>query len=244
MVNSAMTLTEFNRAIYMFASSDGYHALRGSNGISMGGTPLDQTILMIPPMLREFKRNNGVEKVTVMFLTDGESTEHMYQSASYGPDPKKDRVFIRNQWNHKTYEVKANVKADRWNREYQDFDSGSWTSAYLNMVRDVTDATIIGYYLVNGRQAKNLMVSYKNYTVKTEEALKMEFRNNKYFSVEKFGYDSYFFLLATALDEKDGAVSEIKSGLSSKALASAYTKMQTGKAVNRVFLTEFVKLVA
>ena len=55
-----------------------------SNRLQMGGTPLNNVLFGIPKMIEKFKRQNNVQKVSFVCLTDGESSPIHYYDGQYG----------------------------------------------------------------------------------------------------------------------------------------------------------------
>jgi hypothetical protein len=257
-MSDKMTMQEFNRAIY-FTAASGFNYLR--NRFQMGGTPLDQTILQLPAMVSAFRRETGAEKITAIYLTDGGSTDHFFPGRikkegavdegwdSYDYlEPTKHDVRFKNSWNRKSIGVEPQKREPSYYaKDGSSYTSFSYTQAIIRTVREVTGCNVIGYYIVSGQGASSMIREYKQYTSKTEEQLRTEFREQYFMSFENFGYNEYFFIWDKALSGQAGAGEATVNDLEAKTnrgLASAFTKMKTDAARNRVFVTKFMSLVA
>ena len=71
-----------------------YSGAISSNQLSMGGTPLNNTLIGMPKLIEKFKTQNNIQKVSFVCLTDGESSPlHYYGHGKYGS-----RVCMTNPW--------------------------------------------------------------------------------------------------------------------------------------------------
>lgn len=234
-----MTTKEFNQALYMFTSPAGFKVVR--EFFYMGSTPLDQTIVVLPEFVTKFRKETGADKVTCIILTDGGSTDGLLNL--YNSNPSALNLFIKSPWNRKNYNVEPSLGHYR-------YDGSNITRTLLEMVKDATGVTLLGYHIVTGDGASRAISAYSQYTTKTPEQLRSDFRSDYFMSFERYGYDEYFFIWDKSLSGKlvDGekSVKDISKtdAKSNTTLATAFTKLKTDKARNRVFATKFMKLIA
>jgi hypothetical protein len=227
----------FNEMLMVFASTRANYNIVDEN-LSMGATPLDTAILMIPHMHKEFVLQTKVQKVSVIILTDGDATDRIL---GY---PGKEYTIVTTPWNRKTFTVPPAAVGD-WS------SSKITTKLLLDIVREYTGARFIGYHLLTGNMAQTTINEYSRYTKESPDALKDTFRKQYFFTVPNFGFDEYFFLWdkAVAKDASDREVDD-RNDLddietrTNKGLANAYTKLKTESARSRIFATKFMELIS
>lgn len=238
-----MKLKVFNEMLYLFASTrNSYSAV--DECISMEGTPLDTMILMTPKLIENFRKETNTEKISVIILTDGGSTESLFNTmhGSY--------VVIQTPWSRKSHTMPASVGKYHW-------ENGKFNTKFLlDIVRETTGATFIGYHLLTGKAAAATISEYQHYTGKGIDDLKNDFRSKYFFTVPNFGFDEYFFVWDRAMKAKNSATGDgeidsneekgmqLEDGLSNKSLAKEFTKLKVELAKSRIFATKFMQLIS
>ena len=246
LLSDKMNLREFNTAMYAL-SKRGARILRSANAISLGGTPLDELILSTPLFVQQMRNQTGAEKITVVFLTDGAGggNERWGGRGYTSPEAGKHMIFVKSPFNSRIYEVEPHKSTNKWNVSQSRFSYQSFTKTYIKMVSEAAGVTMIGYHIVQGRQASNMLREYSGYYSQTEGQMKMQFRNELYMSIDKYGYSEYFIMWDKALTQVDLDMDGVKAGDTNvKALAKSFANMQNSKATNRTFLTKFIQQVA
>ena len=208
-------------------------------GLSLSGTPLNETIVALHQILPKFKKDNNVQKVQCVILTDGEAPplryhkevqRHWEDSPYLGTSYFGQNSFLRDRKLGKTYSF-----SDMGS--YSDFNN-----VLLNNLRDnLTDMNFIGIRVLQNRDASGFIRNYTGYTDDYEKTMKV-WRKEKSFTIKNSGYHSYFGLSSTVLNndtefnpKEDATKAEIKK---------AFTKSLRGKKMNKKILGEFIDLVA
>ena len=78
---NARTLDHQMRSIYRMATRFGYSSVSWDDrdrfqvpiGMGLSGTPLDESLMCLHQIIPQFKKDNKVEKVQCVVLTDGEA---------------------------------------------------------------------------------------------------------------------------------------------------------------------------
>ena len=138
-LSSRMKTDEFNFAsTILWALGSGDHV--SSDG--MGGTPLNEAIIIAPEMVKEFQRKNKLEIVNTIFLTDGESNGMSSNLENATTQTKngvwKSKYFYTDKETGKTYELPWSM-----------WGSGN-TAAFLKVLKDRTGSNLIGFFLFDG----------------------------------------------------------------------------------------------
>ena len=137
LISSDLKSNEFKRSLenmYMMAisNSGSSHYYCIPDRLRLASTPLDEAILAACTMVPEFKRNNKLQVVHTIFLTDGETSGGVRQYSKRTPS------FFRDKKKHKDYKI-----------------IGSSTDTLLRILREKTESNVIGFYIYGGRALRS-----------------------------------------------------------------------------------------
>ena len=208
-------------------------------GMGLSGKPLNETLFCLHDILPQFKKENKVEKVQCVILTDGEAHPLRFH-----------REFTRT-WNDQcdsymgtSYVGDNCILRDRKTGHTYTFDSNvfSMTDVLLQNLRDkFSDVNFIGFRILPPREASYFARRYMGYGSELEKTMKV-WRKEKAFSIKKSGYHVYFGLSAQALDSDDAF--EVKDDATKTDIKRAFFKSLKGKKMNKKILSEFIEFVA
>ena len=217
-----------------------------NSGYSTGGTPLNEALVWMYLNIDKYIKQNSIEKLTLITLTDGEGGP-LYSSTgdfgdqryAYGADnlPKKikQKHFIRDAVTQKTYQL------DRY--------SSRQTETYLRMIKDRHDIMIVGFYICrNARRdlhsALNANLPAFNGSTELQiESWRKDFRNQGFASIKNTGRDDLFLIPQTSTKIVEGAL-DVKADANAKVIARDFSKFLNVKKTSRVLLNQFVGYVA
>ena len=207
------------------------------NGMGLGGTPLNATIQVASNVVNDFRKRTRSEIVNVIFLTDGEDSSTLWTTSSdhrgtrIGPSDFRSVSYIEDKDSAKTYRVS---------------DKGV-TPTLLQILKDRTGCNLIGFYILpkSKRYFQNAMSRFN--MIMTDDGYK-QFRNEKFFSVNGYGYSEYFLIpggedLSTEDDSLSDILGESKD-VSARKLKGAFLKMNQNRLTNRVLLSKVIKEIA
>ena len=207
------------------------------DGMTLGGTPLNATIQVAANVVNDFRKRTRSEIVNVIFLTDGEDSSTMYSESELGrtvrigPSDSRSVSYIEDKDSAKTYRVS---------------DKGV-TPTLLQILKDRTGCNLIGFYILpkSKRYFQNAMTRFN--MIMTDDGYK-QFRNEKFFSVNGYGYSEYFLIpggedLSTEDDSLSDILGESKD-VSARKLKGAFLKMNQNRLTNRVLLSKVIKEIA
>lgn len=244
LIHTGMRIGEFNNAIKnLLLLAEGFRRSRGYSyytsyytvptSMSLGGTPLNESILVLRKVAENFKQQYKVEVLNTIILTDGDASYGL----GYNSAENKEEGLPRNF-----------VIEDRKTR-HQVFNKNrfSITNALLEMYKHLTKSRVIGIYLMSGKTFKNDIYRRASQadnfdSVVFEKQYKDEFHNHKYFGLTQAGYDIYYMVPGNELEIEEIDMS--KTMKEAKTLLTAFKKMQNNKQISRVFLNQFIKQVA
>jgi len=207
------------------------------NDMGLGGTPLNATIQVASNVVNDFRKRTRSEIVNVIFLTDGEDSSTLWTTSAdhrgsrIGPSDYRSVSYIEDEDSAKTYRVS---------------DKGV-TPTLLQILKDRTGCNLIGFYILpkSKRYFQNAMSRFN--MIMTDDGYK-QFRNEKFFSVNGYGYSEYFLIpggndLTTDDDSLDDILGDTKD-VSARKLKGAFLKMNQNRLTNRVLLSKVIKEIA
>ena len=203
----------------------------------LSGTPLNEAMVCLHEIIPQFKKNNGVEKVQCVVLTDGEAHPLCYHREVHRPWEENPYMGV-NQLGYDSYLRNRNTgKTYNFN--------GHWYTFTRVLLRDLKDSfpdtNFIGIRILANRDAGHFIRTYSSDYEETEK-LTRSWKKNKSFSLHCAGYDTYFGLSSAALDNETDF--EVKEDATKAQIRSAFKKSLNGKKMNKKILGEFIELVA
>jgi hypothetical protein len=235
------TLEEQMLNVFRLADSFAYHNhcyYSTPPGLSLSGTPLNESLITLHQILPKFQKENKLQKVQCVVLTDGEGCllkyhreiqrrweEEPYLGTSHiGPN-----AFIRDRKTGMTYSCDG---------EYYDF-----TDVLLRNLRDkFTDINFIGIRVLESRDAGHFIRRYCGYYGDEYDKVMNSWKREKAFTIKKSGYHSYFGLSASALSQE--VEFSVAEDATKAQIKSAFVKSLKTKKMNKRILGEFVELIA
>jgi hypothetical protein len=243
---NARTLDHQMRNIYRMSTRFGYYNVSWDErdrfqvpiGMGLSGTPLDESLMCLHQIIPQFKKDNKVEKVQCVVLTDGEAYTPSYHhevQRHWENEPYLGRAaiwsgtFLRDRKLGKTYRVKDSTFG--------------FTEVLLDNLKDTfPSVNFIGIRLLASRDAGSFIRRYHGWTDEEYNKIMKGWKKNRSVSIKTSAYDSYFGLSTTALASEDEF--EVKEDATKAEIKRAFGKSLKGKKMNKKILSEFIGLVA
>ena len=227
-LSSRMNKREFATALnnfWVLTCDQGYtrHS-RTPNCLGLGCTPLNEAIVCAMQQVPEFQRQNGIQIVNTVFLTDGEGHGLVRESWRRGDG----KSFIVDKKSKKQYEVGFNSVCSR-----------GQTDALLNMLRDKTGTNLVGVRL---HDAKN--INFMKYYVEDTDfaALNKQYKKDNFILLDS-AYDEYFLVKGNLKVETD-ALENLDDDASYAKIKNAFIKGGSRKKASRVIANKMVDIFA
>ena len=207
-------------------------------GMGLSGTPLNESMISLHQILPKFQKENKLQKVQCVILTDGEGSPLKYH-----------REFQR-QWEKEPY-IGVNhigpqcILRDRKTGNTYSLDS-EWhemTDILLRNLRDnFSDINFIGIRVMESRDSGHFIRRYCGYHGPDYDKVMTAWKKEKAFSIKTSGYHTYFGLSASALSQDSEF--QVSEDASKAQIKSAFVKSLKSKKMNKKILGEFIQLVA
>lgn len=212
-----------------------------STDYSLSGTPLNEALIMMTKHLDKFIKQNNVEKMIFITLTDGEGNAlhsfgcHRLEATDYNQYSKVIRLkhYLKDPITGKQYEI--------------DQYSSTQTMGLLNLIKDRYNCINIGFNLINNnygavnRFIKNVAeLEHANiYNVQTK------LRAEKYYKINYSGYSTYYLVDNKGLDIKNETdLNKVNSIMTANQVSKALSKVMSTNKSSRIILNNFVTEIA
>ena len=229
------TLEEQMKNIFRVAKSLGGYSYPIPPGLSLSGTPLNEAMISLHEILPKFQKENKLQKVQCVVLTDGEGQIINYH-----------KEFNR-RWEKEPYLGTCSldpttILRDRKTGNTYNLDRWDITNILLRNLRDkFTDINFIGIRVLESRDHGSFIRRYCGYYGDQYNKAMGSWRKEGSFSLKNTGYHSYFGLSANSLSQNtEFSVSE---DASKSQIKSAFAKSLKTKKMNKKVLGEFIELV-
>ena len=234
------------KTMFRIASTFGYHTYGEDRynvplGLNLSGTPLHETMIALHQILPSFQKDNDVQKVQCVVLTDGEGhplTYHSEHVSHYDPtktylgssNSARKNCFLRCRKTGRTYSF-----GEGW------YGSASYTDAFLKNLRDkFPNMNFIGIRLLTSGDSYSFLSTHLDGTDLIKA--RVVWRDTKTASIKTSGYHTYFGLSSNALSNDTDF--EVKEDATKADIKRAFAKTLKGKKMNKKILSEFIELVA
>jgi len=205
--------------------------------LSLSGTPLNESLISLHEILPKFQKDNKLQKVQCVILTDGEANDVGYNVEIIRPNTRymgQRRIhpghgFLRDRKTGNTYKF--------------DYGWHTFTQTLLTNMRDkFPSVNFIGMRVLESRNANDFIKLYYDYGTDEYDRVYLDWRKTKSFCIKKSGYHAYFGLSATSLSQDSEF--EVDDGATKAKIKSAFLKSLKTKKLNKKVLGEFISLVA
>ncbi len=214
------------------------------NKLSLSGTPLNESLIALHQILPKFQKENKVQKVQCVVLTDGEANHLAYRktvnrSFRYLEGEQEEYLGTRN-INPST----SFLRDRKCGKIYKfGYHFHTFTDALLTNLKDnFPTVNFIGMRLLPNRDALRFAKYYYSEYDKEYQIIQKDWKKQKSFVIKDSGYDAYFGLSASNL--ADDAEFDVQEDATKAQIKRAFVKSLKVKKLNKKVLGEFVSLVA
>ena len=202
------------------------HGAWEPSGLHLGGTPLDHTLIVMRDYLKDFKAKLGIDIMSFIALTDGQS--------------------------HSVFDRDNSALVDRMTNKTigGSYNSGRWTNLLLKWIKDTADVRTIGFYLTRST-GNSFLYDAAGFSGTEIPTWDERFdKKRKEFNKISTSFDDGNYDLSIIINQKkiDLNYSEDELDVSDNAtkgqLKNALVKAGNNKMKQRVILNQFVQQMA
>jgi len=207
--------------------------------MGLSGTPLNESLITLHQILPKFQKENKLQKVHTIVLTDGE--------ANFIPYHRE----VKRGWEQTPYIGHATVNpAKSFLRDRKlgttysfGYSYHEFTDTLLKNLKDkFPSVSFIGIRVLPSRDANRFISLYHKFSDKQYSVIQNDWKKLKSFTITKSGYDVYFGMSANALSQDTEF--EVAECATKSQIKSAFVKSLKTKKLNKKVLGEFISLVA
>ena len=206
-------------------------------------TPLDAAIMGASSLLKKFQKENRVDIVNTIILTDGDSHPIKFRWDGDYRSHNDMHSITETYWNGDGINNIVDPETKMTFRLKKNMRPHDMTEQFLKIYRKKTGSTVIGFRIVPGSVGR----LRREIRVDNEQVLAQfakDVRKNKYACIPGKGYNKYFGILGgKGLETANGSF-EVTGNETHAQLRTAFKKASRGKVSSRALLNEFVKEVA
>jgi len=207
--------------------------------LGLSGTPLNEAFVCLHQILPQFQKQNKLQKVQCIALTDGEANHlcrHVEVQRRWEDEPYMGTrqlsggvTFLRDRKTGNTYQVPYG-----WH---------GFSDLMLQNLRDnFPMVNFVGIRVLEGRDANHFMKLYYDQNSDEFRKIQSEWKRQRSCNIKTSGYHAYFAMSAASLSQD--ADFEVDDGATKAKIKSAFIKSLKTKKLNKKVLGEFISLVA
>ena len=247
---NAKSLDESMKVIFMQAFAMGGYRLNCHQEYTLGGTPLAEAILCTRQLVDRLQKEENVQKVHVVCLTDGESNPmHFVEDARKQGEPtwydERDGHLVTRCMAHQNYAVfflrdKKTGRTKKINTSHY-----HTTKEIVSFFREITDYNWIGIRLCSkGELSRTLR--YNDVDTRGIDVDKM-WKKQKHFSISnQMGFSEQIYMPDKNIGESSDEIEVTSKGevATNAELRRAFKKHMSSKMTNKTVLNKFIEQIA
>jgi len=213
------------------------HAFQKGSGavprhLDLSGSPIGDTMLALHYLIPDFQKKTKVQKVNVVFLTDGEGYVNTSTKEKHG------RVIPTRE----TYTTVRDKKNGRIYAEYEYGNFPKYSKVLLSTLKDkFPTVNFVNFRVVPGRDFKTCYDWYGR-EFGDYEKVKAVYKKEQFITFSGTGYDQFHVIPTSTLSQDEEFV--VEEGATKAQIKSAFTKMLGKKKTNKKLLSSFVDMIA
>lgn len=220
-----------------------YYQKRGGGAVpphlDLSGSPIGESMMALHSLIPNFQAKNKLQKVNVIFLTDGEGYQNSVTVARKGRYPDSPE-YIGN-----TKHSRTAVRDRKTGRVYPALDYDNFPRYAKVLLQTVKDrfptVNLINFRITPGR---DFATCYRWYGSGQEnyEKVKADYRKNGCIQFTGTGFDQFNVIAASSLAQDEEF--SVPENATKAQIKSSFSKMLGKKKTNKKILGNFISLIA
>jgi hypothetical protein len=221
---------------------------------SLGGTPLGEAVICTPEIVKSFRKTEGIDKVNVIILSDGESNplsyvrECSYENYRWREDPEK--LKDEGPWYRQDYLChqyhKIFILRDPETRQTVRLnpEASYTTKEIVSFFNKITDYNWIGIRIGNKGDLTSILNQIPQYSLRHQ--YEKQWSKEKFCAIAEYGYDELYVFPSNNMGggERDLDVKQKGESATAGELTRAFKKHMNSKMTNKSILNKFVEQIA
>jgi hypothetical protein len=207
--------------------------------LDLSGSPIGESLMALHSLIPDFQAKNKLQKVNVIFLTDGEGYQNSVTVARKGRYPDSPD-YVGNTKHHRTA-----IRDRKTGRVYPSLDYDNFPRYAKVLLQTVKDrfptVNVINFRITPGR---DFAMCHRWYGTGVEnyEKAKGEFRKQGCVQFQDTGFDQFNVIAANSLAQDEEF--SVPENATKAQIKTAFSKVLGKKKTNKKLLSNFITLVA
>lgn len=221
----------------LFREASAANPYGNTTGLGLSGTPLNEAIVMMNYIIPEFKKQNGLQKINVCILTDGEACATSYGRKFY--DEYRDAKYTR----PRRVDSGVALRDRKTGIVYKPFDDYTGdTNTFITQLRDRNpNVNVLGFRILSPSRLSSFVQEYGDHSKYNEVQKQWKKEKSAIIPMPK-SFTAIYAISNTALDEETDF--DVECGAKKGEIAKAFKKMLGSKFTNKKLLNSFIQYVA
>lgn len=206
--------------------------------MGLSGSPIGESIMCLHKIIPQFQRENKLQKVNVIFLTDGEGFVNSSTKQINRPNSIIDIGSTKYQ--------ETVIRDRKTGRVYPSFDYCSFSKYSKILLQTVKDnypsVNLINFRVSRTYDFNSCWSWYGRDTYGDFTEAKRIFTKQNYITFVKTGFDQFNVIPTNTLSQNESF--DVDEGASKTKIKSAFTKLLNKKKTNRKLLSSFVDMIS
>jgi hypothetical protein len=234
---SNRVLEEQMQNVWKCAYSFQKRAIGSPRHMDLSGSPIGESIICLHKIIPHFQQKNKLQKVNVVFLTDGEG---YVNAATKEKKNGRGETFVGF-----TKYNKTNLRDRKTGRIYSSYDYGNFPVYAKVLLQSVKDrfpmVNLVNFRITPSREFQNCYRWYGN-DYNEYETAKKKFNKDSFITFKNTGFDQFNVIASNTLSQDESF--EVQEGASKAQIKTAFSKMLNKKKTNKKLLSEFIGMIA
>lgn len=228
-----------------------YHRTYTPPWLGFSGTPLNECIIAAMEIVPQFQKNNRLQIVNTVFLTDGEgSTLNNVFDSDYNDSSIESHGYTHM---HICDPITKNEEVfSRIGQSWRMSNAMRQTDCFLRLLKQRTNSHVIGFFVGETKDIAQRAGYFwpecdgfeYNQKERYIQQFKDKFKKESCLVINSTGFDDYYVLRSTGLSIDDEEELVFKENATTRGMVSAFTKHTGKKITSRVVLNRFIDLIS
>ena len=208
-------------------------------GMELSGTPLNDAIVCMNYIIPQFKKQNDLQKVNLLVLTDGDSCMIGYGRRSFDTYTDEEKLY------RGRIGQNVSLRDRKTGRVYPAFQDAfhNVTNTLIQQVRDrFPEVNVLGFRILSGSHLSNFVHNYgRGYDGYSD--LVTRWKKEKSVVIQNpLSYSAIFAIQQNSLESDTDF--NVEAGAKKGEISKAFKKMLKSKSTNKKLLSSFVGYIA
>ena len=225
-------LDEMMKLIYAQSYAMSKHYMDYNRQFALSGTPLNEAIISLGQIMKQYIKSSGIQKCHAVILTDGDSfhADYLYKN------PEDGYQFNRTLY-HSGFMVRSGSRTYNCGNGNTDF-----TCSLVKAMKDqLPDCSFLGIRILE-RDYRHFYMGYARESYMDFEQMKEQNRKEGMIHFKSKSFDKWYGISGNKLHADDEL--EVSQGADKRSISTAFKKMNRGKKTNKVMVKQFIDQIA